>query len=514
MKDWIVDIEQKKKSSKQSKRTERRKKASGIETKKSNRNTLENAVKYLLNDKHNRHALTNITDLGNARLVRDNILDEYDLMREKHGKGVSNVASSFCLSIPADLYHPSVEEWEKIYNSTIENFVNRVNKDLEKKEKALDKVDLSSLSARQLKEHNLNIGRYAQRLDIDEVKKLATAVIHDDREKPLIVGKTNGSHLNIVLSNIHNGEVIKYISQKGGVNAMKKAYNQAVKKHLGLDCKYYIPYNSRPDDEKLKKFYTAKTDLNLVQIDENTPHKDKLNKSPLKDPDEYTRTEPYWLINQKKSIELQNDKDKLDQEKSKAEKLISQAPKAKKLIKTANTAIQAKKKAVSEKNDVVTETKTQQDKLNQINQKIGVSEKRLKKVNKHIKNNEQWLYKVIKSDIVQKRIETLRELTNHSMEFYVSVKRFIKGLNNQNEEFLKDLEQQNPQWLKREKERLEREEQLKQERIKNRHSGNEFTEEIELIDELKQETQPEIKFDDYEPEEDKKQKKKKRFGFF
>lgn len=308
MKNWIVDVEQKKKSSTQSARTERRKKAAGIETKKKNRNTLENAVKYLLNDKHNRHCLTKITDLNNARLARDNILEEYDLMREKHGKGISNIATSFCLSLPADLYHPSVDEWNKIYNSTIKNFVNEINKDLEKNQKKLMKVDPSNLKGRKLEEYHLNKIRFSQRLDLDEVKKLTVAVIHDDREKPLIVGKTNGSHLNILMSNIHNGEVIKYLSQKGGIAALKKSYDLAVKSELGLDCKNYIPYNSRPDNNKLKDFYVGETDLNLVEINEDTPHRNKLVKQ--KKVDFEGENKPIWLKNKEELI-LRQDQNKI-----------------------------------------------------------------------------------------------------------------------------------------------------------------------------------------------------------
>ncbi|WP_341852399.1 hypothetical protein [Vibrio vulnificus] len=169
-------------------------------------------------------------------------------------------------------------------------------------------------------------------------------------------------------------------------------------------------------------------------------------------------------------------------------------------VTVANTAI-AKKKSID------SEITTKNDKLKEIDNNITSSTDKLNKVNEQLENNKKWLYKVIKSDIVQKRIETLRELTNHSMEFYVSVKRFIKGLNIQNEKFLKDLEQQNPDWLKREKERLEREEQLKQERIKNRHSGNEYIEEVRK--DIKEDSKPEIKIDD-EP----KQKKKNRFSFW
>ena len=214
MKNWILTIEQKKKNNTVSDRTKRRNKKDNVETKKTNKNTLNNAVKYLLNDKHINHVVTDIYDLGNARLIRDNILDEYETMKENTGKGASNIASSFVLSMPSDLYHPSPDEWREIYEKTIENFVMLVNEDLEKKEQKNNKKNLETMTERQLKEFELDKKRFSKRLDIDEVRRLSCAVVHDDRNKPLIVGKTSGSHLNILMSNIFDNDVVKHISQK------------------------------------------------------------------------------------------------------------------------------------------------------------------------------------------------------------------------------------------------------------------------------------------------------------
>lgn len=302
MKNWVVELEQKKRTGKVSERTERRNKKAEKETKKTNKNTLENAIKYLLSDKHNNHYYTNIIDLGNARLVRDRIFEQYEEMKEKHGKGLSNIASSFVLSLPADLYHPTKEEWEDIYHETINKFVKAINDDLEKKQTDLESVDVDKLSKRQKKEYELNKERYSQRLDIDDVKKLSTAVIHDDREKPLIVGETSGSHLNIIMSNIIGGEVIKYISQKGGLVAMKNAYSQTVKERLGLDCELYIPYNSRPDDNKLKDFYLGEPKVDILVLDENTPHKNKIVEVKKNEKD---KNIPLWVdrLNKKERIQ-------------------------------------------------------------------------------------------------------------------------------------------------------------------------------------------------------------------
>ncbi|WP_274876527.1 hypothetical protein [Vibrio harveyi] len=174
--------------------------------------------------------------------------------------------------------------------------------------------------------------------------------------------------------------------------------------------------------------------------------------------------------------------------------------------KKRNDQVSIANKAIATKKSIDSKIATKNGKLEEINNNIISSAEKLDKVNEQLENNQKWLYNIIKSNAVQKRIEMIRELTNHSMEFYKSVKKFIKGINQQNEDYIKDLEKENPEWYKREQERLKREEELKQERIKNRHSGNEYIEEVRK--EIKEESKSEIKFDD-EP----KNKKKKRFGF-
>ncbi|MEA5316081.1 hypothetical protein VB525_19625 [Vibrio parahaemolyticus] len=174
--------------------------------------------------------------------------------------------------------------------------------------------------------------------------------------------------------------------------------------------------------------------------------------------------------------------------------------------KKRNDHVLITNKAIAKKKTVDSKITTKNEELTGINNNIISSTEKLDKVNKQLENNQKWLYNIIKSNAVQKRIEMIRELTNHSMDFYKSVKKFIKGINQQNDEYIQDLEKENPVWYKQEQERLKREEELKQERIKNRHSGNEYVEEVRK--EIKEESKSEIKFDD-EP----KQKKKKRFGF-
>ncbi|MGF1884497.1 hypothetical protein [Vibrio splendidus] len=479
MKNWYVGVEQKTKKSGDSLRTKKRDKKNeelGIVKKKvKKKNSLKSCVDYLLSKKHENHVHTQIFEIGNARQGLNNILDEVGSVRLK------NAATSFCASIPADLYHPSIDEWENIYNETMENYCNSLNEELEKLEKAHHKKSIPK-DERRKKEYHLNTERYAQRLDLEEMKRLSICVIHDDRDKPLMLGKTSGSQMNLLISNVIDNKVVKLISQKNGVELFKKSYVQAVKNELGIDPKNYLTYEERPKGKEHKDFYHGPSNVELLEIESSTPRKKRVNQElRLKD----DKKSHYQATNEKH--------DSLVVREKQINKKLEQVPQAKKLIKTANQAIGAKRKAVSESKVAKAQTAQEKKRLNEIHQNIGVSEKRLKKVNNQLKNNEQWLYKVIQSDIVQKRIETLKTFTNNSMEFYVSVKKFIKGLDQQNEEFLNDLEQQNPAWLKREKIRLEREEQLKEERKANRHTGNVFVEKTDLKEELKEDSKPEIK---------------------
>lgn len=98
--------------------------------------------------------------------------------------------------MPSDLYHPTTDEWRDIADLTIENFVDEVNNGLEKREVKHHKItpkQIAKMSERKLKEHHLNTDRFAQRLDLDEVKKLSTAVIRTGQMINII------QHLPVIL---------------------------------------------------------------------------------------------------------------------------------------------------------------------------------------------------------------------------------------------------------------------------------------------------------------------------
>lgn len=169
--------------------------------------------------------------------------------------------------------------------------------------------------------------------------------------------------------------------------------------------------------------------------------------------------------------------------------------------KKRNDQVKVANKAIKKKKNIISEITTKKDELKKLDENIVYSSDKLESVNRKLETNQKWLYNIIKSDLVQKRIEKLRELTNHSVDFYKAVKRFIKGINQQNKEYLDELEKENPNWYREEKIRLERENQLREEKRKNRHSGNEFI----LPEEMKEEE---------DLSEKNKSKNKKRFGLF
>lgn len=334
MKNWFVGVQQKTKKSGDSVRTKKRDaknlEAGIVKQKTKKKSSLKSCVDYLLSKKHENHIHTEIYEIGNARHDLNNILDEVDSVRLK------NAATSFCASLPADLYHPSLDEWENIYNLTIENYCDSLNKELEKLEKAHHKKSIPSDERRE-KEYHLNTERYSQRLDIDEMKRLSICVIHDDRNKPLIIGETSGSQMNLLISNVIGDKVVKLISQKAGVELFKKSYVNAVKSELGLDPKKYLTYEERPEGSEHCNFYEGDTNVELLELEASTPRKKRKDQN-LRIKDD--KKSFYKAINEKlESVVVRE---------TEADQKLEQVPRAQKIIKTANVAIRAKKKAVAD----------------------------------------------------------------------------------------------------------------------------------------------------------------------
>lgn len=458
MKNWYVGVEQKTKKSGDSKRTKKRDEKNlelGIVKKKvKKKNSLQSCVDYLLSKKHENHVHTQINEIGNARQDLNNILDEVGSVRLK------NAATSFCASIPADLYHPSLNEWEKIYHLTMENYCNSLNEELERLEKEHHQKPIPK-SERLKKEYHLNTDRYAQRLDIEEMKRLSICVIHDDRNKPLVIGETSGSQMNLLISNVIDNKVVKLISQKNGVELFKKSYVQAVKNELGIDPKNYLTYEERLNGKEHKDFYSGPSNVELLKIESSTPRK-KI-----------------------KDQELRLKDDKKSHYQATNEKLDSLVFRETEVNKKINKNLKIVKAGRIEKTALET-TRTEVKK--EIEQ------------NKIAKNEIKEFFKNILDDDFLKNFWTgifdrcKRNKFTHkqTLDVYETEKAYTHELQ---EKLLKNLEMIEPGAKQKHKEEQEKKAQEHAEKVAKRHELNEFKTKQQLEDEKfkKQQNQQKIK---------------------
>ena len=271
MKDWIVSTKQIKKG----------------------KSGLKDWFRYMLNEEKPSHKYSQITNIGNEHAY-SNILSEIDERKEKRqaeglpGGGVNCLATSFMLNIPHDLHHPSTEEWKKIGDETLKNFVENFNKAQENKQNN-EKTDQELIDAWQEKREKAKEGPFSeeeiekklarrrkedalynsQRLDLDKVRKNCALIIHDESES--LEDNTNkSSHLNVMISNVFDGEVVKAISQYTGTHKMKMAYNKAIKDVLGYDNRRYTPEEDRVPGQapyQAEDFKQAKIDNEEEKIE-------------------------------------------------------------------------------------------------------------------------------------------------------------------------------------------------------------------------------------------------------
>lgn len=171
---------------------------------------------YLFNKKRASHFYSEIVDLNNSKSMLNNILQEIDNRKEYRienglrGGGVSNLATSFVVSIPRDIKQPTNQEWKDIAAITLKQLANDIEVPFEK------------------------------------IARRSVIVLHDESNSP-----SKSSHLHILVSNIIDGQVVKPISQYQGTHSMKKGINKAVKHVLGEDHKNYMPKNKNVGDKPL-----------------------------------------------------------------------------------------------------------------------------------------------------------------------------------------------------------------------------------------------------------------------
>lgn len=197
---------------------------------------LVNHFNYLKNDQRASHFYTKIVDLNNSDEKLINILNQSD-ERKKYrqenglrGGGVSNLATSFVLSLPRDIEQPSPKEWQK-------------------------------MTAIALKKLADDIG-----IDPQKIKANSVAFLHDESAS---IDKT--SHVHILVSNVIDGQVIKPISQYQGTYSMKLGFNEAMKNVMKNDHKNYMALNENVNDKPLFAARAEKAEIREKEI------KDKRN---------------------------------------------------------------------------------------------------------------------------------------------------------------------------------------------------------------------------------------------
>ncbi|EJD0676454.1 hypothetical protein [Vibrio parahaemolyticus] len=212
---------------------------------------LLNHFNYLFNKKRAAHFYSEISDLNNSTDKLNNIFNEIEARKEfrrengLRGGGVSNLASSFVLSLPRDIKQPTKKEWKKIAAISLKE----LSKDLD--------------------------------IPFDKIKNNSVVVLHDESNSP-----SKSSHVHILVSNVIDGKVEKGISQYKGTYAMKKGVNKAVKQVLGVDNKHYAPKDENVGDKPL---YAAREDnLNnkeekLIESFNNKKAELKADKQEIKD---------------------------------------------------------------------------------------------------------------------------------------------------------------------------------------------------------------------------------------
>jgi hypothetical protein len=146
------------------------------------------------------------------------------------GGGVSNLATSFVLSIPKDIQQPTTKkEWQKLAQISLMELANDID------------------------------------IPFEKIQKNSIVVLHDESNS---IDKS--SHIHILVGNVIDGKVVKPISQYQGTYSMKKGFNKAVKHVLKEDNNNYVPLNANVGDkplfaaraEKLEKLEKQKNKLN------------------------------------------------------------------------------------------------------------------------------------------------------------------------------------------------------------------------------------------------------------
>ena len=231
---------------------------------------LINHYNYLFDKNRPSHATTNIVDLNNSPNKLINIINEYEgrqAERKKNGirgGGVSNLATSFVMSLPKDIDQPTTEQWKKIISVSLREMA----KDL--------KMDLKTL------------------------QKNSVVVLHDES-----LNNDKSSHVHILTSNIIDGQVFKPLSQLKATYAMKNGFNKGVKQVLGVDNLKYEPETQGVKDKPLWLARNEKLKKMKKEILKDKKNAETLNNKNKKDIEEIKNIKND-IEEVKKEIQIEN----------------------------------------------------------------------------------------------------------------------------------------------------------------------------------------------------------------
>lgn len=476
---------------------------------------VKNHIDYLLNEntvshyKSKIHSLTDDVKETYKRIYFEN--EKYISHQKENGGGRPPEASTtYILSMPEDLIHPTNEQWNDIYNRTIENFCNFINKNQQRKEnEGLDHI----------KEKNrANIAKYnAIRLDPEMFKNNSVAVVHNEEDN-----FEESSHLHIITSNIQNGNYLKMLNQTAGQNYIKKAYDKAIFDTLKLKPQDYIPKCDRLDEEEKNKL-----DLeDKQQFEERMKNNPQYKTSEKKKGGRRRRKPP-----KPQHIARQEE---WQRKTNQAQKKIDQVPEAQERINRANE-LQSQRKAEQEalraaeaaKSNVLSEVSAAKKEHSKVvaktqkviakrkanSKEIQSSKKRLNEINKQIQQNESWFVNFVNSEPIQEYLNSVRPLFEKGFNFklYQEVSGFFRGLESANKKMIDKIKSSNPKWLKEQEEKSKQIAEEKRIKYENRFKGGVFEEDIEL-DDIKVEVNKKIEQENKE-KETLTQRVKKKFGF-
>lgn len=181
---------------------------------------LDRQLRYLHDDKAPSHQKTTITPLIHGKKLQG-AYDERRLdrqMRGIRGGGVVNRATSFIITVPNTVAHPTHSEWKEILKECLAKV-----------------AEVNDIPLKVLAQHS-------------------EAVVHNEERS----GKH--SHIHLVISNIIDKQFVKGITQKRTTYGIKTALNRAVKSVLGVGPEQYRPKKKKPrksphidDLEKFRK---------------------------------------------------------------------------------------------------------------------------------------------------------------------------------------------------------------------------------------------------------------------